>query len=316
MILAFVLALLTQFKIVTVNFILLIAVLNGIIFSLDAPARQAIVVELVGKEKILNAIALNSIGFHSARMIGPALAGIFIASISVAGCFYVNAVSFLAFIVALLLIKPQHIKKSNNNHFWQDLKGGIKFIKDNRLYFNLITTVGIMTMLGFSYVVLMPVVAKEVLNLGAKGFGLLMSASGIGSLLGGLRLANLKQPNKQLRILIFSLFTFSLSLILFALSRSFMISVLVLVLTGFSSLSSLAIVNSLIQTMVPDEFRGRIMSIYILTFAGTIPFGSIISGSLSQLLGVSNALLMIGVVCLSLSLLFSKKILVKSFIML
>ena len=308
--LAFLLAVFTQFEIVTVKFILIVAMLNGVILSLDAPARQSIVVELVGKQKILNAIALNSIAFHSARMLGPALAGIFIAAISIAGCFYINAISFLAFIIALLLIKPKHITRNNNNHFLVDLKSGIKFIMQNRIYLILISIVGIISLFGFSYVVLMPVFAKVILNLDVKGFGLLMSASGVGSLLAGLKLASLKESNKQPRFLVFSLYVFSFGLVIFALSKSFIFSILILVLIGFSSMSALVIINSMIQTMVPNEFRGRVMSIYILTFAGTIPFGSIVAGSLSQVIGVSNTLIVSGSLCFILFL-FTNKVLKK-----
>ncbi|NQU18951.1 MFS transporter [bacterium] len=303
---AFLLAVFTQLEIVTVKFILLVAMLNGVILSLDAPARQSIVVELVGKQKILNAIALNSIAFHSARMLGPALAGIFIAAISIAGCFYINAISFLAFIVALLLIKPKHITKNNNNHFLVDLKSGIKFIMHNRIYLILISIVGVISLFGFSYVVLMPVFAKVILNLDVKGFGLLMSASGVGSLLAGLKLASLKESNKQPRFLVFSLYAFSFGLVVFAMSKSFILSVIILVLIGFSSMSAMVIINSMIQTMVPNEFRGRVMSIYILIFAGTIPFGSIVAGSLAQVIGVSNTLIVSGSLCFILFLFTNK----------
>ena len=308
MLLALSLAILTQFNLITVNFILVISLIHGIILSLDAPARQAMVFDLVGKQKILNAVALNSIAFHSARMIGPALAGIFVAIISIAGCFYLNAVSFLSFIIALCIIRPKHNVNHNNNHFLQDLKSGLNFIKNNRIYLILISIVGTISLFGFSYVILLPVFAKTILNLGIKGYGLLMSASGIGSLLGGLMLASLKKPSHQPKILIFSLYIFAFSLVIFSLSKSLIISVLILALAGFSSLSSLAIINSLIQIMVPNEFRGRIMSIYMLTFAGTIPFGSLLAGSLAQSIGVSSTLLIFGSVCLVLFLPLSKKI--------
>ncbi len=309
MLLAFALAILTQFNIITVKLILVISLMNGIVLSLDAPARQAMVFELVGKEKILNAVALNSIAFHSARMVGPALAGILVAVISIAGCFYVNAVSFLAFIVVLLLIRPKHAaNQNNNNHFLQDLKGGINFIKANRIYLVLIAIVGSISLFGFSYSILLPVFAKNILGLQIKGYGLLMSASGIGSLLGGFMLASLKKPKSQLRILIFSLFTFAFSLIFFSLTKSLVVSVLILVLAGFSCLSSLAIINSLIQAMVPNEFRGRIMSIYMLVFIGTIPFGSLLAGTAAHSIGVSPTLFILGLACLILFLVLSRKI--------
>jgi MFS family permease len=309
MILAFAIAVLTQFNLITVNLILWISLLNGVVLTLDAPARQAIVFELVGKEKILNAVALNSIAFHSARMVGPALVGILVAVISIAGCFYINAISFLAFIFALLLIKPKHTTSQNNdNHFIEDLRGGIDFIKRNRIYFILISSVGVISLFGFSYTVLLPVFAKIVLGQEIKGYGLLMSASGVGSLLGGLMLAGLSKPKSQIKILTFSLMSFAFSLIFFALARSLMVSIIALVLVGFFSLSSLAIINSLIQTMVPNEFRGRIMSIYMLVFIGMTPFGSLLAGSLAHSIGVSTTLLIMGLACLVSFLYLSKKI--------
>lgn len=309
MFLAFVLALLTQFNIITVKYILMISLMTGIVLSLDAPTRQAMVFELVGKEKILNAVALNSISFHSARMVGPALAGILVAIISIAGCFYVNAVSFFAFIIALLLIRPKHAPNHNsNNHFFEDLKEGISFIKSNRAYLILIAIVGSISLFGFSYSILLPVFAKNILGLEIKGYGLLMSASGIGSLLGGVMLASINKPKSQTKILVFSLIVFALSLILFSLSTTIIASVIFLVLVGFSSLSALAIINSLIQAMVPNEFRGRIMSIYMLVFIGTIPFGSLLAGSLAHSIGVSQTLLILGIICFVLLIYLCKKI--------
>jgi len=299
MCLAFLLAVVTQFNIVTVNFILLITMLNGIVLSLDAPARQAIIAELVGKRNILNGIALSSIGFHAARMLGPALAGMCIAAISVAGCFYINAVSFLAFIVALFLIKPKVAARNNNNSpFMEDLKGGVKFILNNKAYLILISAMGVVSLFGLSYMILLPAFAKDVLGLDSRGFGLLMSCSGVGSLLGGLVLAGLKDPIKRIKFLIAALHVLSLSIIALAFSSSFIFSGVILASIGFTILSSSAIINSVIQTMVPDEFRGRIMSIYVLTFAGTAPFGSIMAGSLAQMLGVRAAFGVMGFICL------------------
>ena len=309
MILAFALALLTQLKAVTINHIVFISLLAGVILSLDAPARQAIVFELVGKEKILNAVALNSIAFHSARMIGPALAGILVAIISIAGCFYVNAFSFFAFIAVLLLIRPKHtVNQNNNNHFFQDVKSGLNFIRSNKIYLVLISIVGSISLFGLSYSVLLPVFAKNILGLEIKGYGLLMSARGVGSLLGGLMLASLKKPKTETNILIYSLVVFAFSLVAFSLTSSLIVSIFVLLLAGFSSLSSLAIINSLIQTMVPNEFRGRIMSIYMLVFIGTIPFGSILAGSLAHSIGLSQTLLLFGMICLVLFLFLARKI--------
>ena len=315
MISAFLLAIFAQLKIITVNFILFISLLNGIILSIDAPARQTIIVELVGKPKILNAIALNSVAFHLARVLGPALAGMLIATMGITGCFYINAISFLAFIIALLLINPKQIINNSNNYFLGDLRSGLKFIRDNRIYLILMGIVGVVSLFGFSYVILMPVVAKNIFNLGVKGYGLFMAATGVGSLLAGLMLAGFKIGNLQSKILVFSIYTFSISLMIFALSKSLILSIFILAVAGFSILSSLTIINSLIQAMVPDEFRGRIMSVYMLTFAGTMPIGSLLAGSLSYLIGVGPTLFLFGLACFISFLFLSNKIKSKEFML-
>ncbi|MBI4972971.1 MAG: MFS transporter, partial [Candidatus Omnitrophica bacterium] len=175
MLLAFLLAISTQLRLITPRQIMLFAVLNGIVMAFDAPSRQSVVVDLVGKAQLLNAIALNSIAFNSSRIIGPALAGILIASIGMSGCFYVNGISFLAVIIALLLIKINHsVSENKNTNFSKDLIVGLNFIKNNLTILILIVMVGVTSLFGISYVILMPVFASDILKAGAKGLGILM----------------------------------------------------------------------------------------------------------------------------------------------
>lgn len=297
MCLAFVLAVLTHLNFITVKGILFIALLQGTVLSLDSPARQSIIVELVGSKNILNAIALNSIGFHSARMIGPAIAGVLMAFISIAGCFYLNAFSFLAFIVALFLIRPRHEGSGKRSHFLDELRSGVRFMWNDKIYLVLISITGFISLFGVAYVTLLPVFTKTVLHLEVRGYGLLMSASGIGSLLGGLMLASLKKPRLQPPILFCSLIAFSLCMIGFSFARSLAVAVAILIGAGFFSLSVLTIVNSLIQGKVPHAFRGRVMSVYMITFAGTIPFGSLLAGVLAEHFGLRQTLFLFGVIC-------------------
>ena len=298
MVLAFILAIWTQMKIITPVQIMLIAVLNGIVMAFDAPSRQAVVVELVGKDHLLNAIALNSIAFNSSRVIGPALAGIFIASIGMSGCFYVNAMSFLAAITALLLIKiSDGPKRSTKSSLTKDLTEGLRFIKQNRPILILITMVGVTSLFGVSYVILMPIFANDILKVGVKGLGVLMSAGGLGALVAALLLARLGDFKYKGRFLIFSLIIFSFSLILFSLSRIYLFSLVTLVLLGWSSVSAIALMNTLLQQLAPDEVRGRVMSAFMFTFAGIMPFGNLISGALSQVWGVSLTVFMGGIIC-------------------
>ena len=298
MALAFILAILTQVKLITPWQIMLIALLNGVVMAFDAPSRQAVVVELVGKQHLLNAIALNSAAFNSARVIGPSLAGILVASIGMSGCFYINGISFLAAITALLLIKLNNgSKRDTKTNVAEDLTEGLRFIKNHRVILILIAMVGITSLFGFSYVILMPIFANDILKVGVKGLGMLMSAAGFGALVAALVLARLGDFKYKGKLLIISSITFSISLVLFSLSKIYLFSIFILILTGWASVTATSLVNTLLQTVVPDAFRGRVMSAFMFTFAGVMPFGNLIAGALSQVLGVSLTVLIGGIIC-------------------
>jgi MFS family permease len=305
MLLAFLLAVLTQFKLITPLQIMFIALFNGIIMAFDAPARQSIVVELVGKEHLYNAIALNSVAFNSSRIIGPAIAGMLISVIGMSGCFYLNGISFLAVIVALFYIKSHNGTARNNNSALKDLKEGLIFISRNRLVLALVSMVAAVSLFGISYVILMPVFANHVLHEGVKGLGVLMSSIGIGALIGALTLARLGNFKYKGRLLIGAVFLFALSLIAFSLSRNYILSIFALIFVGCTSVIPVALINTLLQINVPDEFRGRVMSLFMITFAGFMPFGNLISGSLAQAWGVSTALFFSGLLCLVLFILIN-----------
>ncbi len=298
MLLAFLLAVLTQFKIITTHQIMVIALLNGIIMAFDAPTRQSIVVELAGREHLFNAIALNSVAFNSSRIIGPAIAGILVSVIGMSACFYLNGISFLAVIIALFYIKYRKGLTQNNNSAFKDLKEGLIFISGHRLILALISMVAAVSLFGISYVILMPVFVNDVLHIGVKGLGILMSSTGLGALIGALSLARLGDFKYKGRFLISSVFLFSLSLIVFSLSKSYSLAIFILVFIGCTSVIPIALINTLIQVNVPDKFRGRVMSIFMITFAGMMPFGNLISGALAQGLGVSMALFLCGSTCL------------------
>jgi MFS family permease len=298
MILAFILALLTQAKLITPGQIIFIAVLNGIVMAFDMPSRQAIVVELVGKTHLLNAIALNSVGFNSSRIIGPALAGILVASIGMSSCFYLNGVSFLAVIFALLLIRiNRRLQADKNNSTLQDLKDGLSLIKNNRPILILVSMIGVVSLFGVSYTILMPIFARDILNVGVKGLGMLMSFSGIGALTAALILACLGDFKYKGRLLVLSSLVFSVTLVLFSLSKIYVLSLITLIFTGASSVIAITLINTLLQTAVEDEFRGRVMSAFMFTFAGIMPFGNLIAGALSEVLGVSLTVMISGIIC-------------------
>ena len=298
MLLAFLLAFLTQFRLIQPQQIIWIALINGVIMAFDAPARQSIVVELVGKEHLFNAIALNSVSFNSSRIIGPAIAGILISIIGMSGCFYLNGVSFLAVIVALFWIKLKNNNVVKNSSAFSDLKEGLVYVGQNRLILALVSMVAAVSFFGISYVILMPVFANNILHVGVKGLGALMSSTGIGAVIGALTLARLGNFKAKGRFLMSSVFLFSVALISFSLTKNYFSALLMLMFVGFSSVIPVALINTLLQINVPDIFRGRVMSLFMITFAGVMPFGNLISGSLAQGLGVSAALCICGVVCL------------------
>jgi len=300
MLLAFLLAVLTQFQLIRPQQIMFIALLNGIIMAFDAPARQSIVVELVGKKHLFNAITLNSVAFNSSRIIGPAIAGVLISIIGMSGCFYLNGVSFLAVIAALFWIKLGGTMTRNNNSAFKDLKEGLVFISRNRSILGLLSLVSVMSLFGISYIMLMPVFAGNVLHVGVRGLGVLMSSIGVGALIGSLILARLGDFKYKGKLLTWSVFLFSFLLINFSLSKSYIWSIVSLILLGSISLPATAVINTLLQVNVPDEFRGRIMGLFMITFAGIMPFGSLISGSLAQAIGIQAALFLCGLVCLML----------------
>ncbi len=300
MFLALLLAVLTQSRLITPWQIMLIALCNGAIMAFDAPARQSIVVELVGKNHLFNAIALNSVAFNSSRIIGPAIAGILVAVIGMSGCFYLNAASFLAVLIALFYIKFNHAASGNNNSAFKDIKAGLVFVRGKPVILALMSVVGAMSIFGVSYIILMPVFASHVLGAGLEGLGWLMSSSGLGALAGALGLARLGDCKFKGKFLVWSVFLFAASLILFSLSKNYFFSIIALILVGSSSVVPVALVNTLLQINVPDAFRGRVMSLFMITFAGMVPFGNLISGILAQSWGVSSALFICGVVCAAL----------------
>lgn len=298
MCLTFLLAALTQAKLITPGQIMLIAALNGVVMAFDAPSRQAVVVELVGKEYLLNAIALNSVAFNSSRIIGPALAGILVASIGMSGCFYINGISFLPLIIALLLIKlNSRFKNAKNNSAFRDIREGLSLIKHNRLILALVAMVGVSSLFGIAYTILMPIFANDILNVGAKGLGILMSASGMGALIAALLLARRGDFKAKGKLLILSSIIFSVSLVLFSVSKVYLFSLIALIFIGGFSVTAISLINTILQIRVSDEFRGRVMSVFMFTFAGLMPFGNLIAGAVSQVLGVSLTVMLSGIIC-------------------
>jgi len=297
---ALLLALLTWIKVITIYHILVISFLAGIFVAMNAPVAQTLIPELVERQDVLNAIALNSSMFNTARMIGPAIAGSLLTFSGPAPVFAINTLSFSAIIVALTFIRLQ--KSANNNNrdpLWTQLVSGLRFVASHPDIRILIVLVGIFSSFGIAYIPLMPVIARDILSQGARGYGLMMTALGTGAVIGGLTLATLSKTRYRGKILLSG--TFSLGLLVIALSfcRSYQFALIILVLIGFCQSSIAALSNTLIQTLSPDYIRGRAMSIFSLFFNGMFPVGSLIAGSLAQAKGACFALLVSGIVILT-----------------
>ncbi len=299
MLLAFVLAALTLTNRVHVWHVFALASLLGMVNALDIPTRQAFVVDMVGKDDVINAIALNSTMFNSARIIGPAVAGVLLETIGEGWCFFVNGVSYIAVIVGLLLmrINMQTGVRSQGSAFYSIVEG-FHYVVHTRPVRVLLLMLGLFSLLAMPYIVLMPIFADKILQHGASGLGLLMGASGIGALVGALTLATRQGVHGLGRWVAFSAAGFGASLILFSLSRWFWISALLLLPVGFSMIVQMASSNTLIQVMVPDNLRGRVMAVYSMMFMGMAPFGALLAGTIAQRLGAPTTVVIGGTVCI------------------
>jgi MFS family permease len=292
MVLAFILAVLTSTRLVQVWHVICLATLLGIANAFDMPGRQSFVIEMVGRESLLNAIALNSSAFNSARILGPAIAGVLIGTVGVAGCFYVNGASFIAVIVGLALMRISFEPKTGaSESIFTDMLDGLRYIGKNREVLILISMVGIFSVFGMPYAMLMPVFAKSILMAGPKGYGILMSATGIGALAGALTLATLGDFRHKGRFVLIGSVVFVVFLDLFAVSRLLWLSAALLAVVGFSMVAQAATTNSLLQTLAPDHLRGRVMAVFGVMFMGLAPIGSLQAGSVAQKLGAPIALI-------------------------
>ena len=299
MLLAFVLALLTLTHRIHVWHIFVLAALLGVTYAFYVPAASAFVVDMVGKEDLMNAIALNSSLVNGARILGPAIAGILVASIGEGWCFLVNAVSYITVIIGLLMMSiTPHRKVALPGSPLSDIIEGFRFVWNTSPVRALLLLLGAVSLFGTPYAVLMPIFADQILHAGASGLGLLMGASGIGALAGAMSLAVRKQLRGLGRWVAGSTAGFGVGLILFSLSHSFWLSAVLLLPVGFTMMIEMAASNTLIQAMVPDNLRGRVMAVYSMMFMGMAPIGALVAGSLAHRLGAARTVLLGGAVCI------------------
>ncbi len=286
MLLAFVLAALTLTGTIRVWHIFVLAALLGVVNAFDIPARQSFMVEMVGKADLINAIALNSSIFNGARIIGPAIAGLLVAKIGEGWCFFTNGVSYIAVIIGLLLmnVRVPRIPEATGTALSRILEG-FRFVRRTAPIRDILLMLGATSVMGMPYTVLMPIFADQILHSGARGLGILMGATGVGALIGALTLAVRSGIRGLGRWVGFACAGFGVSLILFSWSRLFWLSVLLQVPTGYSLMVQMGASNTLIQAMVPDQLRGRVMAVYSMMFMGVAPFGAFLAGLLAARLG-------------------------------
>ena len=292
MLLAFILAFLVFLQIIQPWMIVLLALCLGIANAFDAPARVSFVAELVDHKDLTNAIALNSTMFNSATVVGPAIAGIAYASLGPAWCFTVNGISFLAVIIALLLMRlPKSYTDVKRTSAIRDIKEGFRNAIDNRTIRILIINMGFLSMFGLSLMTLLPAWSSDILNGNATTYGLLLSARGIGALIGALMIASLSSRNVRGKLWMVGNLTMPVLMAAFAFARWIPLSTALIIIIGWSFMVQVNTSNAIVQTQVEDHMRGRVMSIYTLIFFGGMPLGALLVGYMADKIGEPNTLL-------------------------
>ena len=309
MILAFALAGLTLTHSINVWELIAIAFLVGIVNAFDVPIRQAFLVQMVGKDDLPNAIALNSSIFNGARVIGPAVGAFTVAWVGEGWCFFLNGLSFVAVIVALLLMRIE--KKETNPSPDSPLKSfveGFRFAMNDRPMRSALLLLGVLSLFGLQYSVFMPIYALDILRGDARTQGYLMSAAGIGAVLGALHFAARTDYRGLARWIAATSTTCAIGLLIFSEAKIFWLCVVVLFVVGFAATSQMAATNTLIQNRVPDELRSRVMAVYATMFMGVQPIGALIAGGVAKRIGAPRTLTVFGFLVLLGSLVFLFKV--------
>lgn len=290
MILAFILGTLTVLKVINVWEIAFLAFLLGVVNALDIPARQSFVVELVGKENLPSAISLNSGTFNGARVIGPSFAGFLIGLIGIGGAFIVNGFSYIAVIIALLKIKVADIVSHTHKNPLKAIKEGISYAFTHPIIKTLLIFTAVMSVFGWSFTTVLPVITQNIFHMDAAGLGYLYAAVGLGAVSGSISVSAFSKKVSPLFFILGGNTLFSIAIMLFTLSANLPIALFFLFLAGFGLLAMFSMINTTIQNMVEDHFRGRVMSLYTIMFLGMTPFGSLQVGYLSQHFGTGFAI--------------------------
>jgi MFS family permease len=281
--------------------VIVLSVFQGLINAFDMPARQAFVVEMVDKrDDLANAIALNSSMVNAARLLGPSIGGVIIAAVGEGWCFMIDAISYLAVIASLLAmsITPRMLQPTNDANIFQQLREGWIYAARFAPIRNLLVLLALVSLVGMPYTVLMPVFANEVLHGGPNTLGLLMAASGVGALVGAMFLAARRSVLGLGKFIPLAAAAFGAGLIAFSFSRVLWVSLTLMIVTGLGFMVQMAASNTVLQTIVDEDKRGRVMSFYTMAFMGTAPFGSLLAGSVAERIGAPHTLLFGGIGCI------------------
>jgi MFS family permease len=307
---ALILAVLALVGVIQIWHIVLLSIVLGCINAFDVPSRHSFVIEMVKKKEDLgNAIALNSMMFNGARLIGPSIAGIMLATTGEGICFLINAISYIFVVVSLLLMHVQKKEeKQKAGNLLNDMKEGFNYTFGFPPIKHILILLAVGSLMGSSYQVLMPVFAKEVLHGGSGTFGFLMGAAGSGALVGALYLASRESLIKLGRIIPAATGLFGAGLVALSFSRYFPVSLLLMVIIGVGMMLHTASSNTIIQTITDDDKRGRVMSFYTIAIMGTAPFGSLLAGSMAKIIGTPYTILIGGISCMIGAFYFYKKL--------
>ena len=300
MLLAFVLAVLTLWGHVQLWEILAVAGLQGIINAIDVPTRQALVSEIVDTDNLLNAVALNSSIFSNASSVAPLIAGFLVATIGEGWCFAINGATYLAVIAGLLMMRlEEHKRDRGPQSALSRVREGFHFVHDTAPIRRILVALALVSLLGAPFTVLMPIFAGKILHAGPRGLGLLMSANGVGSLIGSLLLASRRGLTGLGPWIVFGSAGLGAALILFSLSRSFALSLLILGAVGFCMFYQITVSNALIQAMSPNALRGRVIAILSMLILGVVPFGALLAGFLAEHFGAPLTVAVGGLACVA-----------------
>ncbi len=304
------LAALTLSKVINIHEIIWLSALQGLINAFDMPGRQAFLVQMVeDKQDLSNAIALNSSMVNLARLVGPALAGLVIAAAGEGYCFTIDGISYLAVIASLLMMRVNIAPaKRALTSMLEQLKEGWTYVSGFPPIRTILLLFALVSLMGMPFMVLMPIFASKVLHGGPHTLGFLLGASGVGALISAISLALRRTVRGLTTMIQISAALFGFGLICFGLSRIFLLSMFLMLIVGFGMMQGLAASNTVIQTLVPEDKRGRVMSYYTMAFVGMAPFGSLLAGGLAHRLGAPHAIMITGAFCVAGSIWFTTRL--------